>query len=333
MQVIQDAFHAVDLPRGAVVTIGNFDGIHRGQRAILERVVARAEEAGRSSALVTFDPHPLTVLRPDEAPPMLATLETKHRLVAELGLDALLVVRFDAGLAETPAESFVRDFLAGRLGASEVHVGEDFSFGHRRGGDFDLLRRLGDELGFAAHAVPAVELRGERISSTRVRRAVSEGRMEDAAEMLGRPYSVSGKVARGDRMGKRLGWPTINLRPESELVPLDGVYVGQVALPGFPSPFTCVTNIGTRPTVYENYQRVVESHILDFSSDVYGEWVEIFFHKRLREERLFPTVMDLSAQIRRDVEATREYFAAQRRLNEQVAPGGPSEVPAKSGEP
>lgn len=333
MQVIQDAFHAVDLPRGAVVTIGNFDGIHRGQRAILERVAARAEEIGKPSALVTFDPHPLTILRPDEAPPLLTRPEAKRRLVEELGLDALLVVRFDSELAETPAESFVRDFLAGRLAASEVYVGEDFSFGHRRGGDFDLLRRLGAELGFDAHAVPAVELRGERISSTRVRRAVAEGRMEDAAEMLGRPYSVSGTVARGDRMGQRLGWPTLNLRPESELVPLDGVYAGQAALPGFPSPFTCVTNIGTRPTVYENYQRVVESHVLDFSSDVYGEWVEIFFHKRLREERLFPTVMDLSAQIRRDVEATREYFASRRRLNEQVAPGGPSEVPAKPGEP
>lgn len=324
MQLVQDAFHAADLPRGAVVTIGNFDGVHRGQRAILERVVARAEETGKPSALVTFDPHPLTVLRPDEAPEMLATADAKRRLVEELGLDALLVVRFDSELAETSAESFVRDFLAGRLAASEVHVGEDFSFGHRRGGDFDLLRRLGEELGFTAHAVPAVELGGERISSTRIRRAVSEGRMEDAAEMLGRPYSVSGTVARGDRMGKRLGWPTINLRPESELVPLDGVYAGQVALPGFPSSFTCVTNIGTRPTVYENYQRVVESHILDFSADVYGEWVEIRFHKRLREERLFPTVMDLSAQIRRDVEATREYFASRRRLNEQVAPGDPS---------
>jgi riboflavin kinase / FMN adenylyltransferase len=322
MQVIQDAFHAVDLPRGAIATIGNFDGIHRGQRAILETVVARAEAADVPSALVTFDPHPLSVLRPEQAPPLLATPEAKARRVEELGVDALLVVRFDQELAETPAEAFVRGFLAGRLAVREVHVGEGFSFGHRRGGDFELLRRLGEELGFEAHAVPAVELGGERISSTRIRRAVAEGRMEDAAEMLGRPYSLSGTVARGDRMGKRLGWPTINLRPETELVPQEGVYAGRVHLAGFPSVFTCVTNIGTRPTVYENYQRVVESHILDFSADVYGEWVEVELHKRLREERLFPTVMDLSAQIRRDVESTREYFAARRRLEEQVTPGG-----------
>jgi len=180
---------------------------------------------------------------------------------------------------------------------------------------------MGSELGFGAHQVDEVIFRGERISSTRIRRAVREGRMEEAAEMLGRPYSVSGTVARGDRMGKRLGWPTINLAPESELIPLDGVYVGRVFFPGFPATFDCVTNVGTRPTVYENYQRVVESHILDFATDVYGERVEVCFLKRLREERIFPTVMDLSAQIRKDVETTREYFAARRHLEDQAASG------------
>lgn len=322
MQVIQDAFRAGDLPRGAVVTIGNFDGIHRGQRAILERVAERAEELRRPSAVVTFDPHPLSVLRPGEGPPLLTTLDAKRRLVEEAGIEVLLVVRFDPELAATPAERFVREFLAERLRVTEVYVGHDFSFGHRREGDLGLLRRLGDELGFEARAVEEVTLRGQRVSSSRIRRAVAEGRMEDTWEMLGRPYSVSGVVVRGDRMGKRLGWPTINLALESELVPADGVYAGRVSIPAFPAVFVCVTNIGTRPTVYENYQRVVESHILDFSTDVYGERVEVEFHKRLREERLFPSVMDLSAQIRRDVEATREYFAAQRRLRDQVAPAG-----------
>lgn len=322
MQVIQDAFRAGDLPRGAVVAIGNFDGIHRGQRAILERVVARAEELGRTSAVVTFDPHPLSVLRPGEGPRLLTTPATKRRLMAEVGIEVLLVVRFDRELAATPAERFVREFLAERLRVTEVHVGRDFSFGHRREGDLELLRRLGSELGFEARAVEEVVLRGERVSSSRIREAVAEGRVEVAWEMLGRPYAVAGVVIRGDRMGKRLGWPTINLALDSELVPADGVYAGRVSIPAFPAVFVCVTNIGTRPTVYENYQRVVESHILDFSTDVYGERVEVEFHKRLREERLFATVMDLSAQIRRDVETTREYFAAQRHLKEQAASAG-----------
>lgn len=250
---------------------------------------------------------------------MLTTSRTKRRLLEGAGIDALLVIRFDREFSATPAERFVREFLGGTLGIAELHVGSDFSFGHRRQGDLALLGNLGRELGFEALAAEEVTYRGERISSTRIRRALAEGRVEDAREMLGRPYALEGKVARGDRMGQRLGWPTINLDPDSELIPADGVYAGRVDFPDFPGVFVCVTNVGTRPTVYENHQRVVESHVLDFTADVYGEPVEVCFHKRLREERLFPNVMDLSAQIRRDVEATREYFAARRRLEGQAA--------------
>jgi riboflavin kinase/FMN adenylyltransferase len=320
MQVIQDGFRAGDLPRGGVATIGNFDGIHRGQRAILDRVVTRARELGRPSLVLTFEPHPLGVLRPDQAPPLLSSPETKRRLLDEAGVGAVLVLRFDEALAATPAEHFVRDFLGRRLAVAEIHVGEGFTFGRDRQGDLALLERLGAELGFEARAVEEVSYRGERISSTRIRRAVLEGRVEDAREMLGRPYALSGVVARGDRMGKKLGFPTVNLAPTSELLPADGVYAGRIHLPSFPATFVCATNVGTRPTVYENFHRVVESHILDFSTDVYGEGVEVRFHKRLREERMFPTVMDLSAQIARDVEATREYFAVRRHLEEQALP-------------
>jgi len=321
MLFIRDAFHAGDLPRGVVATIGNFDGLHRGQRSIVERVVERAKALDAPPVVVTFEPHPLGVLRPGEAPPRLTTPTAKRRLLEEAGVEALLEIEFTEELAATAARDFVRDFLHGKLDVREIHVGEGFSFGRRREGTLALLREMGSELGFGAHQVDEVIFRGERISSTRIRRAVREGRMEEATEMLGRPYSVSGTVARGDRMGKRLGWPTINLAPESELIPLDGVYVGRVFFPGFPATFDCVTNVGTRPTVYENYQRVVESHILDFATDVYGERVEVCFLKRLREERIFPTVMDLSAQIRKDVETTREYFAARRHLEDQAASG------------
>ncbi|MCB1033005.1 MAG: bifunctional riboflavin kinase/FAD synthetase [Acidobacteria bacterium] len=314
MLVVQDAFSSSDLPRGGIGTIGNFDGVHTGQRKVIDTVVARARETGLTSMVVTFHPHPLAVLRPHEAPPAITTLEQKEKLLEEAGVEALLVVTFTEEFSRNPAEVFVRNFLHKGLDLREIYIGASFHFGHGREGNVDLLSRLGEELGFQAVGVPEVARAGERVSSTRIRRAIGEGRVEAAQEMLGRPYSITGVVTRGDRMGKRLGWPTINLTPENELLPADGVYACRAHFPSFPATFDCATNIGTRPTVYENYQRVVEAHVLDFATDVYGERVELEFHRRLREERIFPTVMDLSAQIRLDVEATREFFNVQRGL-------------------
>jgi riboflavin kinase/FMN adenylyltransferase len=322
MLVVQDAFSTTDLPPGGIGTIGKYDGVHRGQRRILERVVERARGTGLSPVVVTFDPHPLKVLRPADDPGRLTTGEQQERLLQEAGIEVLLVVRFTADFAATPAELFVRDFLHRRLQLQEVYVGQSFTFGRGREGDLALLQRLGGELGFAVHGCTEVLHRGERISSTRIRRALREGRVEEAREMLGRPFAVTGRVVRGDRMGKRLGWPTINVAPDTEVLPGNGVYAGRATFPSMPVPFEAVTNIGTRPTVYENHQQVVESHVLDFSADVYGERVEVEFWKRLREERIFPTVMDLSAQIGRDVEATREFFAAHRRLLEGIGTAG-----------
>lgn len=316
MIVVDDAFRASDLPRGGIGTIGNFDGLHRGQRAILDKVVERARERGLHAVVVTFDPHPLAVLRPEAVPPRLTSPAQKERLLAQAGAEVLAVIRFTPEFAATPAEAFVREFLHRGLGLEEVYVGPDFAFGHRREGNLALLSRLGEELGFTAFGVAEVYQEGRRISSTRIRQTLLEGRVEDAMEMLGRPYSLVGSIARGDRMGQRIGWPTINVEVENELIPADGVYAGRAHFPSFPATFACATNIGTRPTVYENYRRVVESHVLDFSADVYEQRVEVSFYKRLREERIFPTIMDLSAQIGQDVEATREYFAARRRFEE-----------------
>jgi riboflavin kinase / FMN adenylyltransferase len=328
MLVIPEAWDSGDLPRHAVVTIGNYDGIHRGQRAILDRVVARARELGAPSALITFDPHPLALLRPREAPPMLTTRKQKERLVREAGIDFLLVLSFDAELAARSAEEFVRRFLVQELAVREVHVGKAFRFGKRREGDVALLQRLGKGLGFRAEGVDELRWEGEPVSSTRIRQALLDGCVEDAMAMLGRPHELVGEVLRGDRMGQKLGWPTINLRADAGLIPRDGVYATRVQLPGFAVPFDAATNIGTRPTVYENFHRVVESHILDFASDVYGQVVALRFYRRLREERIFPTIMDLSAQIGRDVEATREHFAALRRREVEraraVPPAGDS---------
>jgi riboflavin kinase / FMN adenylyltransferase len=320
MLVLQDAWNSTDLPRGVVATVGNFDGIHRGQRAILERVVARGRELGVPSALVTFDPHPLKVLRPREAPALLTTAAQKERLCQSLGLELLVLLRFDAELAARSAEEFVRRFLVQNLGVREVLVGEGFRFGKGREGDVALLQRLGAELGFRASGLTEVEWEAERVSSSRIRQALLDGEMEEAVAMLGRPYELTGSVLRGDRMGQKLGWPTINLRPDNELIPRDGVYACRVELQGFPGCFDAATNVGTRPTVYENFHRVVESHILDFRSNVYGRRVAVRFHRRLRDERIFPSIMDLSAQIGRDVEATREFFGGLRRREALPAP-------------
>lgn len=319
MIVVNDAFNASDLPRGGVGTIGNFDGVHLGQRAALDLVVARARELGVPSVVVTFDPHPVSVLRPDQAPTLLTTLQQKEKLLEEVGISVVLVVRFTPEFSKIPARRFVREFLHETLDLKEIYVGSSFVFGHQREGDLSLLRQMGESFGFRAFGVDEVATAGERISSSRIRRAISEGKVSEAMDMLGRPYSIGGVIGRGDRMGQRLGWPTINLVPENRLLPLDGVYASRVFFPKFPAWFDCVTNVGTRPTVYENYQRVVESHILDFKSDVYGERVELAFYKRLREERIFPTVMDLSAQIGRDVETTREFFARRRLEQEATA--------------
>lgn len=322
MLVVEDAYDSLsDLPRGGVGTIGNFDGVHLGQRAILERVVGRARELAVPSVVITFDPHPLTVLAPSRAPLAITTQPQKEQLCEELGVAALLVVRFTPELARVKAEDFVRGFLSERLGLTELYVGKGFAFGRGRTGNLALLQAMGERLGFVAHAVDEVVLGGERISSTRIRQAVAAGDAAAATRMLGRPFAITGVIVRGDRMGQRLGWPTINVMPDHRLIPADGVYVSRVLFPSLPAAFDCVTNVGTRPTIYENYQRVVESHILDFKTDVYGERVELSFLKRLREEKIFPTVMDLSAQIGRDVEATREFFA-RRRLEQEGASTG-----------
>lgn len=313
MLVFPDALAASDLPQGVVATIGNYDGVHRGQRAILERVVERARALSLPSAVVTFEPHPLAILRPEAVPPRLTTAAQKQQLLEEAGIDLLLVLRFTKDFAATPAERFVRDFLAAALGVRELYVGAGFVFGRQREGGLDLLLRVGAELGFSAGAVPEVTHEGRRISSTRIRQAVLEGKIEAMTAMLGRPYAITGTVARGDRMGKKLGWPTLNLAPENELLPADGVYAGRAAIASFETSFACATNVGTRPTVYENFRRVVESHLLDFSAEIYGQRAEIAFHRRLRDEQIFPHVMALSAQIKKDVDATREYFAQRER--------------------
>lgn len=308
MEILRDPTSCSDLPRGGVLCIGNFDGVHRGHQALLSTAVARAREIDAPCVALTFDPHPEKVLRPESGLRLLSTGVQRAQLIERLGVDALIELGFDHKLAATPAISFAMDLLGARLAPREVWLGHGFRFGEGRAGDINLLSVLGLDLGFRVVAVPAVVDAEEPISSTRVRREVARGQVTDVWRLLGRPFHVDGRVALGRRMGRKLGFPTINIEVDNELVPAHGVYITGVHIPSFGPVFGSVTNIGVRPTVYERSNMVIECHVLDFTSDVYREDVRLFFYARLRDERVFASSMDLVAQIRRDVEAARLHF-------------------------
>ena len=312
LHVVRDPLRSTDLPRGGIATIGNFDGVHLGHRRILEKVVARAREADRPSVAITFEPHPLSVLRPDHAPRRLQTLRQKEEALEAIGIENLLVIPFTRDFSLTEPEEFVHSVLRTRLAVSEIYLGSHFAFGRGKRGDIALLKRMGPECGFVASSVEEVISDGEAISSTRIRSAIARGDVVRANAMLGREYEIDGLVAKGDKVGRKIGYPTINLEPENDLHPADGVYVTQIHIQSFERRFDCVTNIGRRPTVYEDYATVIETFVLDFSANVYGERVRLFFFERLREERRFPSVTALSDQIGRDIEETRKYFEGRR---------------------
>ncbi len=308
MDILRDPLGNDDPPRGSVLSIGNFDGIHLGHQAVLKHVVERARTLAAPALAMTFDPHPIKLLRPTDAPRLLTTLDQRLDLIARTGIETCLLVPFTHRVARMTAESFVRDVLVERLAIREVYIGKNFRFGADRGGDVELLTQLGEELGFEAASSPIVEHAGGVVSSTRVRQTVIEGRVDEAAELLDRAVFIDGRVLEGKRLGRTLGFPTLNVEVENELYPNRGVYVTAVHIPSFSRTFPAVTNIGVRPTIYQNSLTTVESHLLDFAADVYREQVRLFFLKRLRDERTFDTTTQLMAQIRLDVEAAREFF-------------------------
>jgi riboflavin kinase/FMN adenylyltransferase len=309
MRVVRDPLRAPDLPTGGIVTIGNFDGVHLGHRRILEGVVHRAREVSRPSAAITFEPHPLAVLRPDHAPRRIQTLRQKEEAIESLGIETLLVIPFTRDFSLTEPEDFVRGFLVERLGVSEILLGSHFAFGRGKRGDLSLLRRMGPELGFAASGVEEVNYEGKPVSSTRIRNALERGEVARANAMLGREYALDGIVSKGEKIGHKIGYPTINLAPENEFHPAEGVYVTRIAIPSFERPFGGVTNIGRRPTLYEESEAVIETYVFDFASNVYGVKVRLFFLEHLREERKFPSLEALTEQIARDIDAARAYLA------------------------
>ncbi len=290
---------------GAVASLGNYDGVHIGHQAILTRVVAAAHELSVPAVAVTFDPVPRKVLAPWAAPPLIQTLEQRLRKLESLHLDHTIVVAFDSHFAQRSPEDFVREFLVCALRIRCFVVGEHFSFGHRKRGNIELLRRMGREYDFFVEAVPEVRAGERRVSSTLVRECILAGEMEQANRFLGSPFALAGTVVEGEKLGARLGIPTANLRAENEIRPANGVYVTQVMLDS--QRYDSVTNAGFRPTV-DGRTWTVESHLLQFSDDLYGKKIELQFLVRIREEIRFASVEDLKSQIHRDVEFARHYF-------------------------
>jgi riboflavin kinase/FMN adenylyltransferase len=285
------------------LTIGNFDGVHRGHRAMVQRTVSRAAELRLGSCVLTFEPHPREFFSPASAPARLTRLRDKLEQMAALGVSRVHVARFDARFAALPAERFVEDVVVRGLRAAWLLVGRDFRFGVKRSGDFPLLEQVAARHGIELEAMPEVSLEGERVSSSAVRAALAAGDLELAARLLGRRYAVSGVVVHGTRLGRELGYPTANIRLPRK-APLAGIFV--VAVEGI-GP--AVASLGWRPTVNEVPEPLLEVHLLDWNGDLYGKRLRVTFLQRLREERRFEDLEALRAAIARDAEQARNYFA------------------------
>lgn len=303
--------------RAPAVAIGNFDGVHRGHVALLERARARAAAGGGQSAVLTFEPHPAVVLAPRLAPRLITPLDRKLELLSAAGIEACVVEPFDRDLAGLSPAEFARIVLADAIGARTVVVGFDFTFGHRRAGNTALLRELGRDLGFEVDVVEAFTVDGLVASSTRVRGFVGEGNMAGARLLLGRDFDVSGRVVQGAGRGRGLGIPTANIAPDGQLLPASGIYAVWLELlpDGAGSPTSGArmpgaASLGTNPTFEGAGELTLEVHILDFDGDLYGRRVRVGFVERLRGERRFPGVAELVDQIHKDIADTRRILAS-----------------------
>jgi riboflavin kinase/FMN adenylyltransferase len=290
-----------------VLALGNFDGLHRGHLKIIERVKRGAAEHGGTPMAMTFDPHPPRVVRPDKAPPLLMTKEQRLEALQRAGVGCVAVVRFTREMSQWDPETFVKVVLVEWMRVSEVWVGANFLFGHGRSGNFSSLRTLGLRYGFRAEKIDPVRYKEFVVSSTRVRRLVTEGRMDEAGALLGHMYFIDGVVVEGRRRGREIGFPTANLQTANELVPPHGVYATTLTVDGVIHP--AVTNVGVNPTFGDGSAPTIETHVLGFSGDLYGQEVRLGFVLRLRDERRFEDVDALRAQIEADQRRAERLFA------------------------
>ena len=302
-------FHGTDnaeIARPTVLTLGVFDGLHLGHQLIMRTVVERAQAIGAVPTVITFDPHPRAVLHPESAPPLLQTFDQKIEAFSVLGIEQTIVIRFTKEFAQIRAEEFLRDVVRDRLQAKEVYLGRGFAFGYQREGNIELLKEVSGRLGFHAEEVPEVRLRGQRISSSKIRELLAQGRVNLARRMLGRPYGVEGRVVHGYERGRMLNFPTANLHPRNRVIPCRGVYVTATLIEG--AWRRSVTNIGTRPTFEADAAPSVETYVMNWSGDLYGDVVRVRFLHHLRAERKFESVDDLKRQISYDTQRAARYF-------------------------
>lgn len=303
-------FHGTDnakILRPTVLTLGVFDGLHLGHQAIMQTVVSRALAVNAVPTAITFDPHPRSVINPENAPPLLQTLDQRLNALEFFGIEQTVIVRFDQDFAAQDAELFLREIIYERLQAREVYLGKGFAFGKNRGGNIELLRRMSEELGFFADEVPEVCLRGARISSSKIRELLALGKVNLARRMLGRPYGVEGVIIRGEQRGRTIGFPTANLKPQNRVIPKYGVYATANLIGG--RWRRSITNVGVRPTFEGDREPSIESYIFDFDGNLYGDVLRVRFLHRIRDERKFGGIEELKIQIAKDSRLALNYFA------------------------
>jgi riboflavin kinase / FMN adenylyltransferase len=303
-------FHGIEnarIARPTVLTLGVFDGLHLGHQLVMQTVTERARAVGAVPTVITFDPHPRAVLHPQSAPPLLQTFDQKVEALGVLGIEQVIVIRFNQSFAQIEAEDFLRDVVGERLQAREVYLGRGFAFGRERRGNIELLREASGRLGFHAEEVPEVRLRGQRISSSAIRKLLAEGRVNLARRMLGRPYGVEGRVVHGEARGRQLGFPTANLRPQNRVIPRNGVYVTATLIEGVWRK--SLTNVGTRPTFEQATEPSVETYVMNWSGDLYGNVARVRFLHRLRDERKFASFDELKRRIDIDRVRAEQFFA------------------------
>jgi len=307
MQIIAQPGQLHAGSRKVCVAIGVFDGVHLGHQQVIRPTIADARQHEGLAVVVTFDRHPNTVLAPGRLPPMIYSLSQKLRVIESLGVDATLLIPFDRPFSQVRAPDFVRDLARDFRPLVSVCVGSGFTFGYKRSGNVALLKSMGSELGFGVHGLASVSLDGEPVSSTRIRAAIRRGNLDAASQMLGRACALCAKVVRGDGLGRQLGFPTANLDTTGLALPPVGVYAAHVLLDR--QEYRAVLNLGFRPTLSQPAPRVqVEAHLLDFSGDLYDQELEIVWVAKLREERIFPSLTALSAQIKHDIAAAQALF-------------------------
>ena len=309
MKILSSIFELSQLPGPLFLAIGVFDGVHRGHQAVISTSTRHAHSADGTPVVLTFDPHPARILRPEEAPHLLTATQHKIALIRALGVGHLLVVKFDKNFAATSPENFVEQLVQNSKPLREICVGHEWSFGKNRAGNLDLLQKLGARFDFNVVGIPPVKVNGTVVSSTAIRQAVEAGEFAKAASMLGREYTILGTVSGGEKLGKKIGFPTANLSAHSEQFPPDGVYFAEAWLDGV--LLHGVVNLGFRPTVSSDQpERILEIHLLDFDQDIYGKNLEIRFVRYLRPEKKFESVDALVRQIEVDVRQAREFCAA-----------------------